>query len=100
MSLEKKKKLNRDKLVKNVKTGGDILMYVGSAALMMPQIQKSKENQNALLGAAATGTGIILAAGLGSLASSVLNKAVDKVINFWDDVKPKEDEKVDEASHE
>ena len=84
--------MNRDTVIKNVKTGGNILMYVGSAALMMPQIQRAKENQNGILGCCATGAGIVLAAGLGGIASSFLNKIVDKAINFWDDVKPKEEE--------
>lgn len=65
-------------------------MYVGSAALMMPQIHKAKENQNGILGFCAVSAGTILAAGLGSLACKFLDKIIDKGVNFIDDVKPKE----------
>lgn len=88
----KKKKDSRENIIKGVKTGGDILMYIGSAGLMMPQIQRSKENQNGLLGACATGAGAILSVGLGKLASTVFNTVVDKAVDFWDDVKPKDEE--------
>lgn len=80
------------RVIRNVKTGGDILMYIGSAALMRPQIQRAKENQNGILGTCATGAGIILAFGLGSVASTFMHKAIDKVVDFWDDVKPKDKE--------
>lgn len=65
-------------------------MYIGSAALIRPQIQRAKETQNGVLGICATGAGIALAIGLGGVASNFLNKAIDKGIRFWDDVKPKE----------
>lgn len=65
-------------------------MYVGSAALMMPQIQKAKENQNGILGFCSAITGATLAIGLGSIASKLMNKAIDKGVHFWDEVKPKD----------
>lgn len=90
MSDTKKKKMDREKIIKYAKTGGDILMYVGSASLMIPQIQKSKETNNGILGTCGTFAGIVLSAGLGGLASGVFNTLVDKTVDFWDDVKPKE----------
>lgn len=95
---EKKSKMDREKIIKDVKIGGDILMYVGSAGLVKPHIQKAKENENGLLGSCSTGAGIILSAALGSVASGVFNKVVDKVVDFWDDVKPKEETEIEEES--
>lgn len=78
----------RRKRIRAVKTGGDIVMYVGSAGLMVPVIKRAQENQSGLMGMCAAGAGIILAAGLGNIASRMFEKTVDKVIDFWDDVKP------------
>ena len=84
----KSKDRRREKRIHNVKTGGDLMMYVGSAGLMMPMIRKAKESQNGIMGACAVGAGAILSVGLGNIASKILNKTVDKVVDFWDDVKP------------
>lgn len=78
----------REKRIQNVKTGGDLMMYVGSAALMLPCIKKARENQNSIMGLCATGAGAILSVGLGSAASKLFNKTVDKIADFWEDVKP------------
>lgn len=78
----------RRRRIQNVKTGGDILMYVGCAGLMMPMMQNAKEKQNSLIGLSALGAGTILSIGLGKIASNILNKSIDKVVDFWDEVKP------------
>ena len=78
----------RKKRIQNVKTGGDLMMYIGSAGLLIPMIRKAKENQNGLMGICATGAGAILSVGLGNVASKIFNKTVDKVADFWEDVKP------------
>lgn len=78
----------RKKRIQNVKAGGDLMMYIGSAGLLIPMIRKAKENQNSLMGICATGAGAILSVGLGNMASKIFNKTVDKVSDFWEDVKP------------
>lgn len=83
-----KSKPRREKRIQNVKTGGDLIMYVGSAGLMIPMIRKAKESQNGIMGVCAAGAGAILSVGLGNIASKILNRTVDKVVDFWDDVKP------------
>lgn len=79
-----------ERRVRNVKTGGDILMYVGTAALLRPCIQRAKETNNGLLGGCATLAGAALAIGLGGIASNFLNKIIDKGMSFWDEVKPQD----------
>ena len=74
------------------------MMYVGSAGLIMPFIQNSRERQNGVMGLCSAGAGVVLSIGLGNIASKILNKTIDKVVDFWDDVKPngpaeKKDEK-------
>ncbi len=75
-------------------------MYAGAAGLMIPQIQKAKENQNGLLGLCSVGTGAILAIGLGNIACGFLHKAIDKVADFWSDVKGKGNEEEAETETE
>lgn len=65
-------------------------MYIGTAALAMPVIQKAREKNNGLMGTCALGAGAIISIGLGKMASSIFNRTVDKVVDFIDDVKPKE----------
>ena len=74
-------------------------MYIGSAALTIPSIQKSRENQNGLMGSCAVGAGAMISVGMGKVASNIFNKVVDKAADFFDDVKPKE-KKVSEESEE
>lgn len=83
-------KSSKEKWIKNIKTGGNLLMHVGSAGLMMPLIQKSRENQSGPMKLCSTGTGAILAVGIGSIAGKIFSKMVDKAVSFWEDVKPQE----------
>lgn len=78
----------RRKRIQNVKTGGHLAMYIGAAGLMMPQIQKSRENANGIMKLCSLGAGAILSVGLGQIASRLFDSTVDKAVNFWDDVKP------------
>lgn len=78
----------RKKRIKNIKTGGDLMMYVGSAALMSPFIRRAQQEQNGVMGICATCAGAVLTIGMGNVASKILEKTIDKVVDFWDDVKP------------
>lgn len=66
-------------------------MYIGSAGLMTPLIARSRQNQNHILGTCALGAGAILSIGMGKVASKLWHNIVDKVVDFWDDVKPEDD---------
>lgn len=81
---------NRDKLIEGIKTGGSIMMYIGSAALATSAVRKAKENNNALMSACAIGTSAMLSIGAGKVASNIFNKVVDKTVDFIDDVNTKE----------
>lgn len=89
-SKETSSKSNREKWIENIKLGGDLIMYIGSAALASSVLRKTRENQNGLMSACAVGTGAMLSIGAGKVASNILNKVVDKTVHFIDDVKPKE----------
>ena len=40
------------------------------------------------MGICATCAGAVLTIGMGNVASKILEKTIDKVVDFWDDVKP------------
>lgn len=93
MATEKKPisqdKARREKILKNIKLGGSLLMYIGSAGLMNPIIRDARQNQSGPMKVCSFGAGTVLSLGVGSLASKVFNKLVDKTVDFYDDVKPR-----------
>lgn len=93
----------RERIIRNVKRGGSVVMYVGTAGLISPMVRKARETQNGAMGICSTGAGVVLSAGIGKLASDIFSKVVDKVADFWDDVKPQktseESEKKDGESN-
>ena len=78
----------REKIIKNIKRGGSVVMYIGTAGLVSPIVRRARENQNGAMGVCSTGAGVVLSAGVGKLASDIFCKIVDKVADFWDDIKP------------
>ena len=64
------------------------MMYVGAAALMRPVIQRAQQEQNGIMGLCATCAGAVITIGIGNAASKILEKTIDKCVDFWDDVKP------------
>jgi hypothetical protein len=64
-------------------------MYIGSAGLMSPMIRDARQNQSGPMKICSSGAGTILSLGLGSVATKVFSKVVDKAVDFYDDVKPK-----------
>ena len=80
---------DHNKVVKGVKTGANIAMYIGSAGLVLPLMQNAREKENGILGACTGLAGAILSIGLGKLGSTISDSIIDKVVDFWDDVKPK-----------
>ena len=90
----------REKIIKNVKRGGSIVMYIGTAGLISPMVRRARETQNGAMGVCSTGAGVVLSAGVGKLASDIFGKVVDKVVDFWDDVKPQKTEESDKKDGE
>ena len=78
----------RRRRIQNVKAGGDIMMYIGAAGLVAPFVRNAKEKTSPLLQSCVTGAGIILSLALGNFAGKKFEKTVDRVVDFWDDVKP------------
>lgn len=86
--------------VENGKLCGDLVMYIGSAAIASTAIRKVRENNNGLMGACAIGTGAMLSVGLGQIASNILNKVIDKSVAFFSNSKTKTNKQVPEETDE
>lgn len=86
------KRVKRDKTIQTIKNGGSLIMYIGSAGLVSPMIQNARKEQNGAMQICTIGAGAVVSMGVGAFASSVFGKIVDKVVDFWDDVKPKKKE--------
>lgn len=86
----------RSKIVKNVKRGGTVMVYVGTASLIRPIVAKAREDQNGAMQACAIFGGTVLTLGIAKKANEWMNNAIDKVIDFFDDVKPRKKEVEDE----
>ncbi len=80
---------NRKEMIDIVKKSGNVMVYVGTANLMRPIINKAREDQNGAMQACTILGGAVISFGIAKKASEWMNMAIDKFIDFIDDVKPK-----------
>lgn len=84
---------DRDKIVSNIKTGGSMAIYVGTASIMKPIIKQHNQDRNAVTKLCTVVSGTVISCGVSHIASQWFGKIVDKVADFIDDVKhPKKKE--------
>lgn len=83
---------NKDNLVKNIKTGGSMAIYIGTASIIKPIINKNNHERNLLTKMCSVVSGTVISCGISHMASKWFGNIVDKVADFIDDVKgnPKE----------
>lgn len=79
----------RKKRIANGKTCGHVAMYVGSALMVTNFIQPVREKHNTLTNVCLVGTGAMLSIALGNAASRILDKTIDKGVEFFDDINPR-----------
>ena len=85
---------DKDRIVKNIKNGGTLAIFVGTASLMKPIIPQNNENRNPVEKACAVASGTAISLGLANFASNFFGKIVDEVVRFIDDVKtPKKEDR-------
>ena len=83
-------KERRQRRIQNGKSVGHIAMYVGSALMVTNLIQPVREKHNSLVNACVVGTGAMLAIALGNTAGKLLDKTIDKGVEFFDDINPRQ----------
>jgi len=81
---------DRDKIIRNIKAGGDLMMYIGSAGLMSQCVRRARDGHNPAMNACIYASGTVLSLGLGRIASKWLEKAVDDIVDFIEDVRKPE----------
>lgn len=74
-------------LVKNIKTGGSMAIYIGTASIMKPIIKEHNQDRNAVTKLCSVVSGTVISCGISHVASKWFSKIVDKVADFIDDVK-------------
>lgn len=74
-------------IVKNIKTGGSMAIYIGTASIMKPIIKQHNQDRNAVTKFCSVVSGTVISCGVSHIASKWFGKLVDKVANFIDDVK-------------
>lgn len=79
---------DRNKIIKNIKDGGSLLIYVGTASLLKPYIMRDNENRSRAGQVCSVAGGTVISLGVANWASKFFGKIVDEVADFIDDVKP------------
>ena len=84
---------DKDKIVNNIKTGGSMAIYIGTASIMKPIIKEHNQDRNPVTKLCTVMSGTVISCGISHIASKWVGKIVDKVADFVDDVKhPKKKE--------
>ena len=78
---------NKSNIVKNIKTGGSMAIYVGTAAILKPMIKEHNNERNAVEKMCTVVSGTVISCGISHIASKWFGKIVDKVADFIEDVK-------------
>ncbi len=76
-----------DRLIKNIKTGGSMAIYIGTASVINPIVKEKTQDKNGIAKACALFSGTVISCGLSALASKAFNDIVDKVSDFIFDVR-------------
>ena len=79
---------DRSKIIKRIKDGGALVIYVGTASLMKPYITRDNEERSAVGKVCSTVSGTAISFGVAGFASKIFNKIVDEVADFIDDILP------------
>jgi len=78
---------NKTNVIKNIKSGGSMAIYIGTASIMKPIIREHNKERNALTKFCSIVSGTVISCGVSHIASKWFGKMVDKVADFIDDVK-------------
>lgn len=78
---------DKEKIVNNIKNGGSMAIYIGTASIMKPIIKQYNQDRNAVTKLCSVVSGTVISCGISHVASKWFGKIVDKVADFIDDVK-------------
>ena len=78
---------DKDRLVKDIKTGGSMAIYIGTASILKPYIKQYNQDRNPITKICSVVSDTVISCGVSHMASKWFGKIVDKVADFIDDVK-------------
>lgn len=77
--------MDKDKISKNIKNGGSVAIYIGTASIVKPIVKRHQIERNPFSQICSTFAGTVISCGISSVASKWFGTAVDKVINTLDE---------------
>ena len=80
---------NKENILKNIKNGGSLVIYIGTASIVRPLITKDNDTRNAVGKMCSLASGTVISCGIANYACKFFGNAVDKVAEFIEDVWPK-----------
>lgn len=87
---------DKSRIIRDIKTGGSIGIYIGTASIMKPIVKQQNQNRSALGKMCSVISGTVISCGVSHIASNWFGKMVDKVADFIDDVTPRKKEETHE----
>lgn len=78
---------DKAKIVNNIKTGGSMAIYIGTASIMKPIIKNHNQDRNPMTKLCSVVSGTVISCGVSHIASQWFGNIVDKIADFLDDVK-------------
>lgn len=81
--------MDKNKLIKSIKDGGSLVIYVGTASLMKPYIVRDNDERSIVGKVCSTASGTVISLGVANFASKVFGKIVDEVSEFIADIRKK-----------
>lgn len=75
-------------VIKNIKNGGSVAIYIGTASIIRPIVKQHNQERNAVTKLCSVISGTVISCGISKIASKWWNDVVDKVADFIDDVMP------------
>ena len=79
---------DRKKLVRDIKTGGSMAIYIGTASILRPFIKQQNQGKGGFTKLCSIFSGTVISCGISAIASKWFGNVVDKVAEFVDDVNP------------
>lgn len=79
---------DKNKIIKRIKDGGALVIYIGTASLMKPYIIRDNEDRSSVGKVCSTASGIAISFGIAEFANKAFNKIVDEVAKFINDISP------------
>lgn len=84
---------DKNTIIKRIKDGGALVIYVGTASLMKPYITRDNDERSAVGKVCGTVAGTAASFGIAEFACRAYNRIVDEISEFIGDISGKKDEK-------